>query len=131
RHLARLRGCPHRWLVEEEQGIYRSEVIEIFGASPTSRPTSFECFNTWTKTMSRKKRKRIFNSPEDRAAWEARSQQRVLQLRDRAAKIRAETTADMTPEQLAAWDELHCDPQPALQYYIDREAERQARRKSA
>jgi hypothetical protein len=67
--------------------------------------------------MSRKKRKRIFNSPEERAAWEARSQQRVLQLRGRAAQIRAEITADMTPEQLAVWDE--------------REAERQARRKSA
>jgi hypothetical protein len=81
--------------------------------------------------MSRKKRKRIFNSPEERAAWQARSQERVRQLRDRAVLIRAEITAEMTPEQLAAWDELHSDPQRALQYYINREAERQARRKSA
>jgi hypothetical protein len=81
--------------------------------------------------MSRKRRKRIFNSPEERAAWEVHSNQRVHQLRERAALIRAEIIADLTPEQLAAWDELHSDPQRALQYYIEREAERQARRKPA
>jgi hypothetical protein len=59
------------------------------------------------------------------------SNQRVHQLRERAALIRAEIIADLTPEQLAAWDELHSDPQRALQYYIEREAERQARRKPA
>jgi hypothetical protein len=78
------------------------------------------------------KRKRIFISPEERAAWEARSQETLRRLNDHIERITAEVTRGMTPKERAAWQELHRDNDRALQFYLERgQTELEAKRKSA
>jgi hypothetical protein len=79
-----------------------------------------------------KKRKRIFRTPEERAAWEAHYQERQRELERLIERAKAEATRDMTPDQREAFEELHRDPGRALEYYIERgKAELEAKRKSA
>jgi uncharacterized small protein (DUF1192 family) len=79
-----------------------------------------------------KKRKRIFRSPEERAAWEASHEDRQRELREHIERIKAQVTKGMTPEERGAYEELHRDSGRALQYYIERgKAELEAKRKSA
>jgi hypothetical protein len=79
-----------------------------------------------------KKGKKIFNSPEERAAWEAGYEERQGELQRLIARAKAELTRDMTVEEREAWEELHQDSGRAFQYYIERsKAELEARRKLA
>ena len=82
--------------------------------------------------MGKKRKKRIFRSPEERAAWEAAYEERTRELEGHIDRIRTEVTAAMTPAEREAWEERHRDAGRALEYYIDRaKAEQEARRKSA
>jgi uncharacterized small protein (DUF1192 family) len=79
-----------------------------------------------------KKRKRIFSSPEERAAWEAGYEERQRELQRLIERAKAELTRGMTREEREAWEELHRDSDRALQHYIERgKAELEAKRKSA
>jgi hypothetical protein len=79
-----------------------------------------------------KKRKRIFRSPEERAAWEAHYQERQRELKRLIERAKAEVTRGMTSEQRDAYEKLHRDTGRALEHYIERgKAELEARRKSA
>ena len=82
--------------------------------------------------MARKRKKRIFSSPEERAAWEATFEERQRELRRLIDRAKAEVTKGMTPEEREAWEELHQDSGRALQHHIERiKAELAAKRKSA
>lgn len=82
--------------------------------------------------MGKKRKKKIFSSPEERAAWEAHYEERQRELKRLIERAKAEVTRGMTPEEREAWEELHRDSGRALQYYIERgEAELEAKRKSA
>jgi hypothetical protein len=79
-----------------------------------------------------RKRKKIFRTPEERAAWEAHYQERQRELRRLIDRGKAEVTKGMTPEEREAYEELHRDSGRALQHYIERgKAELEAKRKSA
>ena len=82
--------------------------------------------------MAKKRKKKVFSSPEDRAIWEAGSLQNLRRLNERIERASAELTEGMTAAEREAWEEQHRDSKRALQYYIDRaEAEQEAKRKSA
>jgi hypothetical protein len=75
-----------------------------------------------------RKRKKIFRTPKERAAWEAHYQERQRPIE----RGKAEVTTGMAPEERDAYEELHRDPGRALQYYIERgKAELEGKRKSA
>lgn len=69
--------------------------------------------------MKRKKRK-IFQTPEERAAWEAAAEHRQRELQGHIKRIRAELTKGMSSEERAAWEAAHADPQQALDARIER-----------
>jgi hypothetical protein len=79
-----------------------------------------------------RKRKKIFRTPEERAAWEAHYQERKGELKRLIERGKTEVTKGMAPEEREAYEELHRDTGRALQYYIEcGKAELEAKRKSA
>jgi hypothetical protein len=82
--------------------------------------------------MGKRRKRKIFSSPEERAAWEAAFEERQRELRGHIERIKAEVTKGMTAQEREAYEELHRDSGRALRYYIDRaKAEQEERRKSA
>jgi hypothetical protein len=82
--------------VDDEQGIYRVEVLAIMGALPdlTVNVRRFSATSRETTTMKRKKK---IGTPEERAARRARSEARIRELRGHIERITAELAARKRP----------------------------------
>ena len=73
-------------------GISRDEVNEIFAALFDSEQACTESLATLRRTMAKKKRK-MFDSPEERAAFMERWEANTRKLEARIEKLKAEQAA--------------------------------------
>jgi hypothetical protein len=83
--------------MDDEQGIYRVEVLAIMGRLPTCTSMSTRSFVTSKERTTMKRKRKIFRTPEERKAWEARSEARIRDLQSHIDRITAELAAKKRP----------------------------------
>ena len=79
-----------------EDVITRDEVIEIFGALADIKSAVLGIVGSW-KAARMKRKKRIFQTAEERKAWFEAAWERQRSLEARLAKMRAEQAAKQKP----------------------------------